>query len=95
MTVDYFEKSINHIEKMNDGPFIGFISPRGHLLDYSMLRGKRGHDNWRNPATNLFLSFISFVSFGDNLYYEKENYDNFDFCKRIYDNNHLHCTHKC
>ena len=87
MTVDYFEKSINHIEKMNDGPFIGFISPRGHLLDYSMLLGKRGHDNWRNPATNLFLSFISFVSFGDNLYYEKENYDNFDFCKRIYDNN--------
>ena len=37
MAVDYFEMSIDHIEKMNDGPFIGYISPRGHLLDYSML----------------------------------------------------------
>ena len=87
MTVDYFEKSINHIEKSNDGPFIGYISPRGHLLDFSMLLGKRGHGNWRNPATKIFLSYISFVSFDENLYYEKENYDNFDSCKRIYDNN--------
>ena len=29
MAVDYFEMSIDHIEKMNDGPFIGYISPRG------------------------------------------------------------------
>lgn len=62
MTIKYQEDEILNIEKWNyNRPFIGYLNPYGQLLNYCQLVGEYGHDNWRNPATPIFLSFISFV----------------------------------
>lgn len=74
------EDNIN-IEK----PFIGYISPKGDILDFSVLIGEPGHGNWRNPATPCFLSYISFVVLGKNF----DDYRNskHDFMRKIYFDN--------
>lgn len=62
MTIGYKEDEILKKENWMYGkPLIGYINPSGQILDYSMLIGPYGHDNWRNPATSIFLSFVSFV----------------------------------
>lgn len=85
MSIEYYEKPIAECEKNYNGPFIGYISPRGHLIDFSILIGERGHDNWRNPITPIFLRFVSYVVMGDSL----EEYRNSDnpLSKSIYEDN--------
>lgn len=62
MTIQYLEDEILQKEKnMNGKPLIGYINPNGTLLDYSMLIGPYGHENWRNPATHIFLNYISYI----------------------------------
>ena len=85
MAVEYFEKEISECEKHYNGPFIGYISPRGHLIDFSILIGERGHDNWRNPITPIFLRYVSYVVMGDSL--EEYKNSNDPLSKSIYENN--------
>ena len=85
MSIEYYEKQIVECEKKYQGPFIGYISPRGHLIDFSILLGKRGHDNWRNPITPVFLRYISYVIMGESL--EKYKNSNNNSYKLIYENN--------
>ena len=62
MTIQYLEDEILQKEKsMNGKPLIGYINANGSLLDYSMLIGPYGHENWRNPATHIFLNYISYI----------------------------------
>ena len=68
MTVNYFDEEIKNAESFkSDGPFLGYISPSGKLIDYTYLIGERGHGNWRNPVTPLFVTYMSYVSEGDNI----------------------------
>ena len=78
MTIDYQEEEILHQEKWNlsGKPFIGYINPYGQLIDYTQIIGERGHDEWRNPASPIFLSFISFVVYGAKIKrYEEAEWD--------------------
>lgn len=92
MTIEYLEDKILEKEKlMNNSPLIGYINPQGEIINYSILIGEYGHDNWRNPASSILLDFISFVMKGDRvkklyewewdegktLYY-KNKYEGFD-----------------
>lgn len=62
MSIEYKEDEILNIENMRNGkPLIGYINPSGQILDFSMLLGHYGHDNWCNPSTPYFLAFVSFV----------------------------------
>ena len=64
MTIDFCEEKT---ESSYRGPFLGYINPRGQIIDYSILIGEPGHDNWRNPVTPYFLTFISYVVLGDKV----------------------------
>lgn len=64
MTIDFGEEKT---EKSYKGPFLGYINPNGKIIDFSILIGEIGHDNWRNPVTPFFLNFISYVVLGDKL----------------------------
>lgn len=61
MTIDFNEQEILKIEQFTGLPLIGYINPQGKIINYSTLIGEYGHDNWRNPVTPIFLSFVSFV----------------------------------
>lgn len=62
MTIEYKEDEILEKEKnMSGKPLIGYINPYGQILDYSMLVGPYGHENWRNPATWVFTVFVSYI----------------------------------
>ncbi len=61
MTIDFNEQEILKIEQFTGLPLIGYINPQGKIIDYSILIGEYGHDNWRNPVTPIFLNFISFI----------------------------------
>lgn len=74
MTIDYNEEEILSSEKCYNNPFIGYINPKGDIIDFSLLIGEPGHGNWRNPITPYFLNFISFVVLGENI----EKYKNCD-----------------
>lgn len=84
MIIEYKEDEILKKEKWNyNKPLIGYINPYGQILDYSMLIGPYGHDNWRNPATPIFLSFVSFVVKN----YKVDNFLNFDKEETLYKKN--------
>jgi len=87
MVIEYYEEKIKKYEEQVRGPFIGYISPRGQIIDYSILLGVPGHDNWRNPVTPLFLQFISFVVLGDSLELFKTGASKSEIYKRIYEKN--------
>lgn len=84
MILNYDEYEILNREKgyFNKRPFIGYISPKGDLVDFSSLIGPQGHDNWRNPITPCFISFISFVVIGEKI----DNLKNseFDIRRKLY-----------
>ena len=84
MTIDFCEEKT---ERSYKGPFLGYINPRGQIIDYSILIGERGHDNWRNPITPLFLTFISYVVLGDRIEHYKDEASTFksNEVKRIYE----------
>ena len=74
MTVNYFDEEIKNAESFkSDGPFLGYISPSGKLIDYTYLIGERGHGNWRNPVTPLFVTYMSYVNLGDNIVKYKDS----------------------
>jgi len=86
MTIEYKEDEILKKEKWMYGkPLIGYINPYGQILDYSMLIGPYGHDNWRNAATPVFLSFISYVV--KNYEVSKFLKSEYDFVKVLYEKN--------
>lgn len=61
MTVQYFESTMDEIEKKKSIPFVGYINPRGQLIDYTTLIGKQTHYSTKNPASMMFLQFISYI----------------------------------
>lgn len=61
MIVKYFESEMNEIEKRNHSPFVGYINPRGQLIDYTTLVGLQTHCNSKNPASMMFLQFVSYI----------------------------------
>jgi len=85
MIVKYYDKEIRKIEHWVHGPFLGYISPSGKLIDYTYLIGERGHGNWRNPVTPLFVTYMSYVSKGDNI--EKYKNSNEEWDKFLYEKN--------
>ena len=86
MTIEYREEEILKKEEWMYGkPLIGYINPYGQILDYSMLIGPYGHDNWRNVATPIFLSFVSYVV--KNYKVSKLLESRWDFIKALYEIN--------
>lgn len=67
MTVQYYESEIDEIEQEKRLTFTGYINPRGQLIDYTTLIGERTHYSTKNPASMLFLQFISYVVKGFDL----------------------------
>ena len=61
MTVEYFEPEMDEIEERNYIPFVGYINPRGQLIDYTTLIGYQTHYSTKNPASMMFLQFVSYV----------------------------------
>lgn len=61
MTLDYFEPEMDEIEKRKYIPFVGYINPRGQLIDYTTLIGYQTHYSTKNPASMLFLQFVSYI----------------------------------
>lgn len=61
MIVQYFEPTMDEIEKKKYIPFVGYINPRGQLIDYTTLIGEQTHYSTKNPASIMFLQFISYV----------------------------------
>lgn len=67
MTIEYLEDKILEKEKWNGAPLIGYINPYGKILDFSTLKGEyMGHDSIINPATPIFLKYISYIVRVDN-----------------------------
>lgn len=64
MTVQYYESEMNEIEQKKYIPFVGYINPRGQLIDYTTLIGEQTHYSTKNPASMMFLQFISYVMQG-------------------------------
>ncbi len=100
MTLEYKENYIIKRENWNNGPLIGYINPSGKIIDFSVLIGEYGHDNWRNPVTPVFLKYISYIIRGKNIedlkkypnnnWYELNKYDGIeDVVKRGYDSYNL------
>ena len=83
MSVEYFEEEIKEHERSHHGPFIGYISPEGKLINYSMLLGPKGHDNWRNPATITFLYYLSFILPGHDI--EEFKNSNNEYLRKMYE----------
>lgn len=61
MSVKYFEPIMDKIEKEEYKSFVGYINPREQLIDYSTLIGYQSHCTNRNPASHMYLRFISFI----------------------------------
>lgn len=85
MPVQYFEPIMDKIEKKKNIPFVGYINPRGQLIDYTTLIGERTHYSTENPASMMFLQFISYVVKG---YDPKELKFFWDEDGHIYKNNY-------
>ena len=87
MTIDYQEEEILRREDnvWRKKPFIGYISPKGDIINFSTLIGEPGHGNWRNPITPYFLKYISFLVIGEN--YEKYKNDKNEVFRQMYENN--------
>lgn len=66
MAVQYFEPIIDEIEKKKCVSFVGYLNPRGQLIDYATLTGEKTHCSTKNPASMMFLQFISYVVKGFN-----------------------------
>lgn len=66
MTVQYYESEMNEIEKKKYIPFVGYINHRGQLIDYTTLIGEQTHYSTKNPASMMFLEFISYIVKGFN-----------------------------
>lgn len=61
MTIEFKDKEIKEREQLLRGPFVGYFSPDGKLIDYSVAMGENHHDDWRNPVSQTFITFISFI----------------------------------
>lgn len=61
MTIKFEEEEIMRKEKFNREPYVGYFSPKGELIDYNILLGGNHHDDWRNPVSATFLSFVSYI----------------------------------
>jgi len=103
MSVQYYEPIMDKIEKEEYKSFVGYINLREQLIDYSTLIGRQSHCTNRNPASYVYLRFISFLVKGyspDELKYfwdeEQRLYKNnktegYDYVvKRGYDYYHRH-----
>ncbi len=86
MQVKYFDEEIRKTEIFNgSNPFLGYISPLGELIDFSYLIGEKGHGNWKNPVTPLFVTYMSYVNEGDNI--EKYKNSEEEWYKKLYEIN--------
>lgn len=88
MTIPYKDEDIKRIDEHNEKgePYIGFISPKGDMIDFSLQVGEPGHNNWHNQVSQNFLDFVSFEVKGDSIEkyknsektYENNKYEGFD-----------------
>lgn len=69
MAVKYFDNEIKNTEINTNKPYIGYISPRGMLIDYdnSIKESYGGHTSWGNPLASFFIGFFSFVVKNTNI----------------------------
>lgn len=65
--IKYYGEEIDAIEKKKNVSFFGYINPMGKLIDYTTLIGEQTHCTTKNPASMLFLDFVSYVLKGYNL----------------------------
>lgn len=63
MALKYFGDEIKKVELVTKRPYIGYISPKGILVDYnnSIKESYGGHVAWGNPLAAFFINFFSFV----------------------------------
>ena len=103
MSVQYYEPIMDKIEKEEYKSFVGYINPREQLIDYSVLIGHQSHCTNRNPASHMYLRFISFIVNGyspdelkyfwdeDQILYKINKTDGYDYIiKRGYNYFHRH-----
>lgn len=85
MSIDYInlERPILARETYNWNPFIGYLSPKGNLIDFNYPFGDPGHDGWENIVTNTFLTYISFYIKNDVLIKGLDNCDDKEFDQLI------------
>lgn len=51
MTIEFKEEQILKREQCRREPYIGYFAPDGKLIDYNILLGGEGHDDWINPVS--------------------------------------------
>lgn len=103
MSVQYYEPIMDKIEKEEYKSFVGYINPREQLIDYSTLIGYQSHCTNRNPASHMYLRFISFLVKGyspdklkyfwdeEQILYKDNKTEGYDYVvKRGYDYFHRH-----
>ena len=85
MSIDYInlERQFLARETYNWNPFIGYLSPKGNLIDFNYPFGVPGHDGWENIVTNTFLTYISFYIKNDVLIKGLDNCDDKEFDQLI------------
>lgn len=72
MTIEFKEEQILKREQCRREPYIGYFAPDGKLIDYNILLGGEGHDDWSNPVSWAFLSWISYIIKGTSIKELKE-----------------------
>lgn len=61
MVLEFKEEQITKRESWTWLPYVGYFSPRGELIGYNIMFGSGCHDDFRNPVSAAFLSFISYM----------------------------------
>ena len=67
MAIKYYEEAINRSEMRRREPYTGYIAPNGDLISFSTLFGGSHHDDWRNPVSQEFLSWVSYIVEGTSI----------------------------
>ena len=61
MTIEFKEEQILQKEKDKRKPFVGYFAPNGDLIDFNILFGGHGHEDWQNIVSQIFLKFVSYA----------------------------------
>lgn len=65
MTIEFKQKQIEKKEERIRKPYVGYFSPSGELIDFNQLFGRRGHGEWKNPVSQSFLAWVSYIVTGE------------------------------
>lgn len=61
MIIEYKAQEMEEKEHFYHCPYVGYFAPDGTLIDFNVLFGTAGHDEWRNPVSQTYLKYISYI----------------------------------